>query len=119
MIASAPRKEAHIGRGAPPHNHGTWAVVAGVDGEETNVFWKRLDDGSRPGYAEIVRTGETPFGPGDVVSFLPAQIHSVVNATGEVTVSLHVYGKHLNDTGRSQFDPEARKEPPFLLSVTQ
>src|SRR5918911_2847262 len=40
-------------RGAPPHNHGTWAVVAGVDGPEKNLFWKRLDDGSRPGYAEI------------------------------------------------------------------
>ncbi|HYY16565.1 MAG TPA: hypothetical protein VE965_07975, partial [Gammaproteobacteria bacterium] len=24
------------GRGAPPHNHGTWAVVAGVDGPEKN-----------------------------------------------------------------------------------
>jgi len=106
------------GRGAPPHNHGTWAVVAGVDGPETNVFWKRLDDGSRPGYAELARSGEKVFGPGDVVSFLPAQIHSVLNETGEVTVSLHIYGKHLNYTGRSQFDPEARKELPFVLSVT-
>ena len=81
------------GRGAPPHNHGTWAVVAGVDGPETNVFWKRLDDGSRPGYAEIARNGQKVFGPGDVVSFL--------------------------HTGRSQFDPEARKELPFLLSVAR
>ncbi len=31
------------GRGAPPHNHGTWAVVAGVDGDEKNIFYKRLD----------------------------------------------------------------------------
>ena len=107
------------GRGAPPHNHGTWAVVAGVDGPETNVFWKRLDDGSRPGYAEIARNGQKVFGPGDVVSFLPAQIHSVVNETGGVTVSLHIYGKHLNYTGRSQFDPEARKELPFLLTVAR
>src|SRR5262245_41513099 len=30
------------GRGAPPHNHGIWAVVAGVDGPEKNIFWKRL-----------------------------------------------------------------------------
>ena len=53
------------GRGAPPHNHGTWAVVAGVDGPEKNVFWTRLDDGSRPGYAEIEAQGEQVFGPGD------------------------------------------------------
>jgi predicted metal-dependent enzyme (double-stranded beta helix superfamily) len=36
------------GYGAPPHNHGTWAVVAGDDGPEKNIFWKRLDDGTRP-----------------------------------------------------------------------
>jgi predicted metal-dependent enzyme (double-stranded beta helix superfamily) len=95
-------------RGAPPHNHGTWAVVAGVDGPETNVFWKRVDDGARPGYAEIVKSGEKVFGAGDVVTFLPDSIHSVTNHTDAVTVSLHVYGKHVNYTTRSQFDPEAR-----------
>jgi predicted metal-dependent enzyme (double-stranded beta helix superfamily) len=103
------------GRGAPPHNHGTWAVVAGVDGEEENTFWKRVDDGSRPGYAEIVRQGVRTFGPGEVVSFLPDSIHSVHNGGERVTVSLHIYGKHLNYTGRSQFDPEKRTETPFIL----
>lgn len=57
------------------------------------------------------------FGPSDVVSFLPDSIHSVVNATDRVTVSLHLYGKHLNHTGRSQFDPERNEEKPFLLNV--
>jgi predicted metal-dependent enzyme (double-stranded beta helix superfamily) len=47
------------GRGAPPHNHGTWAVVAGVDGLERNVFWKRLDNGVQPG-ASIM--GSPTFG---------------------------------------------------------
>jgi predicted metal-dependent enzyme (double-stranded beta helix superfamily) len=103
------------GRGAPPHNHGTWAVVAGVDGPEKNTFWKRLDDGSRPGYAEIISEGERVFGPGEVVSFLPDDIHSVANETDAVTVSLHVYGKHLNYTGRSQFNPSANTEMPFLI----
>ncbi|HXH13465.1 MAG TPA: cysteine dioxygenase family protein [Alphaproteobacteria bacterium] len=103
------------GRGAPPHNHGTWAVVAGVDGPEKNVFWKRLDDGSRPGYAELRKEGERSFGPGEVVAFLPDDIHSVTNETERVTVSLHVYGKHLNYTGRSQFDPETHTESPFIV----
>lgn len=102
-------------RGAPPHNHGTWAVVSGVDGQETNVFWKRLDDGSRPGYAKIVWNGEKHFGPGEVVAFLPHDIHSVVNETDRVTVSLHIYGKHLNYTGRSQFDAENDVEAPFIV----
>ena len=96
------------GRGAPPHNHGTWAVVTGVDGPERNVFWKRVDDGSRPGYAEIVEQGAKVFGPGEVVTFMPDSIHSVVNETDAVTVSLHVYGTHVNYTTRSQYDPLTR-----------
>ena len=106
------------GRGAPPHNHGTWAVVAGVDGPERNVFWKRLDDGSRPGYAEIVEEGARVFGAGDVVTFQPDSIHSVVNDTDRVTVSLHVYGKHVNYTTRSQFDPARRVEQEFKVKTS-
>ena len=30
-----------------PHNHGTWGVVVGLSGAEKNIFWRRLDDGSR------------------------------------------------------------------------
>lgn len=103
------------GRGAPPHDHGTWAVVAGVDGPELNTFWKRVDDGSRPGYAEIVKVGEKTFGEGEVVSLLPTAIHSVTNQTDAVTLSLHVYGRHINHTGRSTFDPEARTVQPFIV----
>ncbi len=106
------------GRGAPPHNHGTWAVIAGVDGSETNVFWKRLDDGTRPGYAEIVERSRQVFGPGEVVSFLPDSIHSVVNEGGRATLSLHVYGKHLNYSTRWQFDPDARREMPIVLRIS-
>lgn len=105
------------GRGAPPHNHGTWAVVAGVDGLETNTFWKRLDDGSRPGYANVVYNGEKTFGPGEVVAFLPHELHSVTNKTEEITVSLHIYGKHLNYTGRSQFNVEQKTEMPFIVKA--
>jgi predicted metal-dependent enzyme (double-stranded beta helix superfamily) len=44
-------------------------------------------------------------------------IHSVLNDTDEVTVSLHVYGHHVNHTQRSQFDPETRTETPYKVRV--
>jgi predicted metal-dependent enzyme (double-stranded beta helix superfamily) len=105
------------GRGVAPHNHGTWAVVAGVDGDERNFFWKRMDDGSRPGHARIEPRGDKVFGPGDVVTLLPDTIHSVRNETAAVTVSLHVYGYNLNLARRSQFDPERNVELPVTLKM--
>jgi predicted metal-dependent enzyme (double-stranded beta helix superfamily) len=105
------------GRGAPPHDHRTWAVVAGVEGLEKNTYWRRLDDGRRPGHAELSLVGEEVVGPGDVVAFLPDAIHSVTNETDRVTLSLHVYGRNLNRVGRSQFDPEKQTESPFIVAV--
>lgn len=105
------------GRGVAPHNHGTWAVVAGVDGDERNIFWEREDDGSRPGYAKLRKVREQVFGAGDVLSLLPGAIHSVVNDTDRVTVSFHVYGFNLNLTRRSQFDPASDREEPVTLKM--
>ena len=50
-------------RGPAPHDHGTWAVVAGVDGAETNISWDRLDDGSRPGHASCASARSGSWGP--------------------------------------------------------
>jgi predicted metal-dependent enzyme (double-stranded beta helix superfamily) len=67
------------GRGVPPHDHGTWAIVVGVDGREKNVFWERVDDRSRAGFAEVRQVGEKVFGPGDVLVMPAGMIHSVRN----------------------------------------
>ncbi len=105
------------GRGTPPHDHGTWAVVAGIDGDETNINWRRLDDGARPGHARIEEYHRVTAGPGDVISFLPRDIHTVINQTDKVTLSLHIYGHHVNYTERSQFDPEAGTAKELKLKV--
>ncbi|HEU0204957.1 MAG TPA: cysteine dioxygenase family protein [Burkholderiaceae bacterium] len=103
------------GRGAPPHDHGTWAIVAGVDGPERNVFFERTDNRARPGYAELRPIGEQVFGPGEVLAMPAGTIHSVRNDSDRITLSLHVYGKHINHTQRSQFDPDQRIEKPFIV----
>ena len=94
-------------------------MVAGVDGHETNVLWKRIDDRSRPGHAKLSKIGETVVGPGDVLMILPDTIHSVINQTADVTVSFHVYGFNLNLTQRSQFDPDRDIEEPVTLRMTR
>lgn len=106
------------GRGTPPHDHGTWAVVAGLKGCERNTRWRRIDDGARPGYAEISVAEERLVGAGDVVVMRNGVIHSVRNEGVGVSVSLHIYGRHVNYTGRSQFDPEARREAPYRVVTT-
>src|SRR5215471_20331036 len=37
------------GRGTTPHNHKTWAVVIGIEGQEHETSYARLDDGLNPG----------------------------------------------------------------------
>jgi predicted metal-dependent enzyme (double-stranded beta helix superfamily) len=106
------------GCGAPPHNHGTWAVIAGVVGAERNTLWTRTDDGSRPGYANLPRLEDRVLGPGDILTLAPDSIHSVIKEGESVTVSLHVYGKHVNHTTRSQFDVEQQTEREFIITTS-
>ena len=104
-------------RGTTPHNHKTWAVVVGMEGSEQEVNYKRLDDGSRPGHADL-KAGETQvMKAGDVARCYPEHIHSVWNVGKDISMSLHTYGRHINYTGRSEFDPAAKREKPYIVKV--
>ena len=105
------------GRGVGPHDHGTWAVVVGVEGVERNTRYKRLDDRSNPDYAELEIKEETVAGPGDLVCIKKGGIHAVRNDSDKVTLSLHTYGVHINHTVRSQFDMEARTAKEFKVDI--
>jgi len=105
------------GRGAPAHDHGTWAVVVGVDGPEKNILYERTDDRSRSGYAELHKIGEKVCDVGDILAFPAGAIHSVINETSRTTLSFHVYGRHLNYANRSQYDPQKKTAMPFILKT--
>jgi predicted metal-dependent enzyme (double-stranded beta helix superfamily) len=92
-------------RGVMPHNHQTWGVVVGLDGDEKNVNWERRDDGSRPGYADLAVRNEIVVRRGDVLGFLPDDIHSVRNEGEKPSLSLHIYGRNLAHIDRSEFEP--------------
>ncbi|MFT5507461.1 MAG: putative metal-dependent enzyme (double-stranded beta helix superfamily) [Hyphomicrobiaceae bacterium] len=107
------------GRGTMPHNHMTWAVVAGIEGQEQETEWNRADDGSKEGYAKLEKVGEHILVPGQVTACKPQDIHSVFNPGTEISISLHTYGRHLNHTGRSEFDPSKDLERPFEVAVSK
>lgn len=104
-------------RGTAPHNHKTWAVVVGMEGREQEVNYDRLDDGSKRGYADLKHSGEHVMTAGDVVRCYPEHIHSVWNVGKDISMSLHTYGRHINYTGRSEFDPEHKREKPYIVKV--
>jgi predicted metal-dependent enzyme (double-stranded beta helix superfamily) len=66
------------GRYDPPHNHGNWIVTGVYRGEVEYTDYKRLDDGSRPGYAEIEPVAHGILKPGDaeLTPPPPHDIHS-------------------------------------------
>jgi len=104
-------------RGTPPHNHETWAVVTVVEGEEHETHYKRCDDGSEVGRADLEKTGDAIMRAGDVSISKPKDIHQVWNKSETLSISLHTYGKHINYTGRSAFDVAAGKEIPYQVTV--
>lgn len=95
------------GRGVAPHDHRTWGIVMGLDGEEINVDWRRTDDGSRPGRADLETAAETVVSCGDVKTLRPDDIHSIRNDSDRPSLSLHLYGRSLAKTDRSEFNPIA------------
>ena len=91
----------------PPHDHTTWAVVVGVEGEELNKLWRRVDDGATPGKAELVALDETLVAPGTGVALMPEDIHSIHRSSDAPLLHFHLYGRsieHLPE--RKQFDLE-------------
>jgi len=65
------------GRAGGVHDHDrAWVAYGLLDGSETLERFERLDDGARPGYAEVRRTGATTAGPGTVDLVEPFAIHA-------------------------------------------
>src|SRR5713226_1827716 len=91
------------GKKVPPHNHTTWAIIAGVHGAERNVVYERLDSGARE---DVVRLREAPakektLRRGDVICYLPDDFHHIETPAGSGdALHLHFYGlslEHLPD----------------------
>jgi len=76
---------------SPPHEHGTWAVIAGVRGTEANVLY-RVVSGRRA--APIDRV---VIGPGESMVLPSNAIHATEVVGAAPTFHLHLYGRPLSE----------------------
>ena len=82
----------------PVHNHTTWAVVVGFDGQELNKFFDRTGDG-------VIQTDQHMVEAGSGVAMLPDDLHSI-HINGQA-LNFHCYGLALERLdAREYFSPK-------------
>ncbi len=110
------------GEFTPLHDHTSWGVSGAAHGQLEVARYRREDDGSDPGRAELTLCGRQVLRPGEVETTLPfdAGIHRTGNPVDGVTLMVSVYGTPLRrlyiqrfnfETGRVRrvFPPRIQK----------
>jgi predicted metal-dependent enzyme (double-stranded beta helix superfamily) len=100
---------------ANAHNHRTWDMIGVIGNEIQESRFRRLDDGTKEGYAELETTDVLVHKPRAVSSLIPPEddIHEMFNSTPRDTVEIHVYGQDLVDLVRLRFDPDTKSYATF------
>ena len=84
------------GTAAPPHNHTTWAVIVGFEGQELN---KRYRGCAGQGEPDVVSEYMVEEGTG--IAFLPEELHSI-HIDG-YSMNFHCYGRSLESLTERQY----------------
>lgn len=91
------------------HDHAhNWTLYGVLDGHETIERYERLDDGSKPGYADIRQTASIRVGPGKVDLVRPYEIHAEESGA-ERTVAIIVRAEKAGGFLQGRYDPETKK----------
>ncbi len=114
VIGHDPETDVHVlvhgrekGSASSVHDHGPCWVVYGNYKNPTRMRrWRRLDDGSRPGYAELELQKEFLNEPGQAAVFAVGDIHSI--EFGDDTFFIRVTGGDVETKETLTFDVEAK-----------
>ena len=89
------------GNSSPIHNHGTWGIVAVLEGEQKNIFWQRNPTPEHEN--KIVKTEEKILQANEIISFTSEAIHSIEAVGEKPTITLNLYGE-TDSNKRFMFD---------------
>ena len=94
------------GDNAKAHNHDTWGLVGVIENEIQETRFRRKDEGTKAGYADVEAIDVVKNKAGMVSCLVSPtdDIHEMNNVTDRNTVEIHVYGKDLTDMPRLRFD---------------
>jgi predicted metal-dependent enzyme (double-stranded beta helix superfamily) len=70
---------------APPHDHTTWAVIVGIEGQEENRFYEKAPSGVKQIGGHVVEAGTG-------VALMPDDIHTIHIEDGAPVLNFHMYG---------------------------
>jgi predicted metal-dependent enzyme (double-stranded beta helix superfamily) len=98
--------DARQGRAARIHDHAHIYTLYGVlDGRERIVRYERLDDRSKPNYAEIRESSNVSVGPGEIDLVKPYEIHTEITV-GERTVAVIIRSQRGGDFNQGRYVPD-------------
>ncbi len=91
---------------AGPHDHRTWGMIGVLDNALTETRFRRVDNRTKEGYAQLEQDRRAEFKPGEITLLVPDldEIHQMDNFTDRPTVEIHVYGNDLRSIDRSRYD---------------
>ncbi len=92
------------------HNHGTWAVIVGIEGYERHRIYRRVDDGLSAGRATLNLELETTVCKGRSLILEDGLFHSIHTGANSPALVLHLYGRPLDTiSGRQIVDLSTRR----------
>lgn len=109
------------GQWTPVHDHGSWGLVGVLRGAFYEHAYLRVDHNGAASSGLLLRQGGTSIlAPGSITSFIPDPDHihrAGVPSTAEQTVTLHLYGRNMNNY--NIYDVEAGTRTPAPLECDQ